>query len=206
MRALVQAAAGGVGSFAVQYLRHVRGFDEVLATASPRHHNRVIALGATMLIDYTRAGGGDSHLASVEGVDVVLDPVAWKYMDTTLDPSRGILKPAGWYCHILSTDWQLNADESNPIQILIGPFRKWATRFQSLLDRSVRRVYSSAVVPDSDGLARIASYVDAGKLKPSIAHTFVGLDVKQVRDAFAILEKGHAGGKIIVRPTAEEWW
>ena len=204
-RALVQAAAGGVGSFAVQWLRHVHGFDEVIATASPRHHELVSALGATAAIDYTSAEGA-SHLSSVKGMDVVLDPVAWKYMEHTLDPSSGILRPGGWYCHILSTDWKSNAEESSPTLPLFGPFRKWATRFQSVFDRSTRRVYSSAVVPDAEGLARIARHVDEGKLRPSIAQTVVGLDLERVREAFAVLEEGRSGGKILVRPTAEDWW
>ena len=51
---LVQAASGGVGSFAVQYARRVLGFGRVLGTCSARNAERVRDLGATSTIDYTR--------------------------------------------------------------------------------------------------------------------------------------------------------
>ena len=170
---------------------------------SQRHHENLAKLGATTSIDYTT---GPAHLASVKDMDMVVDSVAWKYMESTLDPASGVLKPAGVYCHIMSSDWQPNAYESGVGMISDGPFQKWASRFRSILDPSTRRVFTSGVIPDAGALSRIASFVDAGKIQPVIARTVVGLDLEEVRSAFALLEDGHAGGKIIVRPTAEEWW
>ena len=51
-RALVQAASGGVGTFAVQYLRRVLKFEEVLGTTSAPNADLVTSLGATRTIDY----------------------------------------------------------------------------------------------------------------------------------------------------------
>ena len=51
---LIQAAAGGVGSFAVQYARNVLGFGHVLGTCSAPNESLVRELGATATIDYTK--------------------------------------------------------------------------------------------------------------------------------------------------------
>ena len=51
---LIQAAAGGVGSFAVQYARNVLGFGNVLGTCSAPNELLVRELGATATIDYTK--------------------------------------------------------------------------------------------------------------------------------------------------------
>lgn len=51
-RVLITAAAGGVGHFAVQIARALGA--EVIATASPQHHEFLHRLGAAVVIDHTR--------------------------------------------------------------------------------------------------------------------------------------------------------
>jgi NADPH:quinone reductase-like Zn-dependent oxidoreductase len=51
-RVLITAGAGGLGHFAVQ-IAHVLGA-EVIATASPQHHEFLHRLGAAVVIDHTR--------------------------------------------------------------------------------------------------------------------------------------------------------
>ena len=72
--ALVQAASGGVGTFAVQYLRNVLNFADVLGTTSAANTEMVKSLGVTQAIDY-RTETFESAAAKAGGVDVVLDPV-----------------------------------------------------------------------------------------------------------------------------------
>jgi NADPH:quinone reductase-like Zn-dependent oxidoreductase len=69
---LVQAAAGGVGSFAVQ-LAADAGAD-VIGTASERNHEYVLGLGAVEVVDYTeRDVVAAVREIAPDGVDVVLD-------------------------------------------------------------------------------------------------------------------------------------
>ncbi|WP_263117914.1 NADP-dependent oxidoreductase [Cellulomonas sp. RIT-PI-Y] len=77
---LVHAAAGGVGSIAVQLA--VRAGAHVIGTASERNHDYLRALGAEP-VNY-----GDGLVAAVralapEGVDVILDYVGGPAMDAT---------------------------------------------------------------------------------------------------------------------------
>jgi len=71
---LIHAAAGGVGSFAVQLARNQGA--RVFGTASPRNHAYIRGLGCTVPVDYT---SGDFRprvrQANPDGVDVVFDCV-----------------------------------------------------------------------------------------------------------------------------------
>jgi NADPH:quinone reductase-like Zn-dependent oxidoreductase len=68
-RVLIQAAAGGVGSLAVQVAKHAGAF--VIGTAGPGDQAFLAELGVDQPIDYTRA----NVAAEVAAVDVVLDLV-----------------------------------------------------------------------------------------------------------------------------------
>ena len=202
-RALVQAASGGVGTFAIQYLRHVLQFEQVLGTTSPANAALVTSLGATRTIDY-RSERFEAVAEAVGGVDVVLDPMAWSYMERTIGTGGGgtsMLRPAARYCHILSTDWKPSATEADPATAFIGPMMKWRSRLVRLFRRDAPQVVSSAVVPNGAGLARLAGHVDAGRIKPVIDRYFDGLDAAV--EAFEYLETGHAKGKVVVRVSAE---
>jgi NADPH:quinone reductase-like Zn-dependent oxidoreductase len=82
---LVHAAAGGVGSLAVQ-LAKWRGA-EVIATTSARNADLVAFLGADEVIDYTKEDFADR----VRGVDLVFDTVGGKVQEA----SWRALKPGG---------------------------------------------------------------------------------------------------------------
>lgn len=84
-RLLVQGAAGGAGSYAVQ-LGRWKGA-HVIGTASSRNLEFVRSLGAEEVVDYT---AGPVELA-VSGVDVVFDAVGGE----TMDQSWRLLKPGG---------------------------------------------------------------------------------------------------------------
>jgi hypothetical protein len=134
-------------------------------------------------------------------------------MDATLQ-SESLLRRGAAYCHIMSTDWSPNESEQSPLLALMGPAYMWGTWLRTVLTlltpyhalgyQSPPRVYSSAVRPDNRSLARIAGYVDAGLVRPVVDTTYVGLE--RAAEAFEHLEAGHARGKVLVRPTADEWW
>lgn len=51
---LIWGGATSVGQYAVQLLRYY-GYTQIIATASPKHHAHLIALGATAVLDYIQA-------------------------------------------------------------------------------------------------------------------------------------------------------
>jgi len=198
--ALVQAASGGVGTFAVQYLKNVLEFDKVLGTTSAANAPLVSSLGATDTIDY-RSEAFETAVERAGGVDVVLDPMAWSYMDRTLGGSSKMLRPGAKYLHIMSSDWAANDAEKDPSTAFLGPFLKWRSRIAGVISPSSPQVFSSAVAPDGAALATLASYVDASKVKPVLDKVFEGLDA--AHEAFEHLESGHARGKVLIRVQAD---
>lgn len=194
-RILVHAAAGGVGSFAVQYARNVLGFGHVVGTCSSKNAELVAGLGATATIDYA-VDDFVEELVAAGGVDAVLDPMSWRYMERTLS-AHGVLRPAAKYCHVLSSDWQPNAAERSLATILQGPVAKWASRLRGLVLPATPQVFSTPVQPDAASLERLAALVDSGHVKPVIDRVFEGLP--QAADALAYVQEGHARGKVVVR-------
>jgi NADPH:quinone reductase-like Zn-dependent oxidoreductase len=89
-RVLVHAASGGVGQMAVQIAAALGA--EVVGTASPRNHELVRSLGATVVLDHG-AGPVSEQLADHGGpVDAVLDLVGGEALDDAPkqvgDPAR----------------------------------------------------------------------------------------------------------------------
>ena len=84
---LVHAAAGGVGTFAVQLA--VDAGADVIGVASERNREHVLSLGAYEVIDYTQThvGTGVRELAP-DGVDVVLDTIGGETLSTSVDYVR----------------------------------------------------------------------------------------------------------------------
>ena len=84
-RVLIHAAAGGVGSLAVQ-LAKWRGA-EVIATTSARNADFVTFLGADTVVDYQK----ENVASSLRGIDVVFDTVGGQVQQD----SWATLKPGG---------------------------------------------------------------------------------------------------------------
>ena len=91
-RVLVHAAAGGVGSIAVQ-LAKARGA-HVIGTASARNHDYLQQLGVDEIIDYEATRFEDA----VQSVDVVLDTIG----GDTQERSWKTLKPGGMLVSLAS--------------------------------------------------------------------------------------------------------
>jgi len=64
-RVLITAGAGGLGHFAVQIARILGA--EVVATASPQHHEFLHRLGAAVVIDHTKPGWPDQVREVTDG-------------------------------------------------------------------------------------------------------------------------------------------
>jgi NADPH:quinone reductase-like Zn-dependent oxidoreductase len=98
-RILIHAAAGGVGTFAVQLARWKGAY--VIGTASKRNHDFVKELGADEVIDYQTTRFEDA----IHDVDVVLDAISGE----TRDRSWQVLKKGGILVSILGQPSQEDA-------------------------------------------------------------------------------------------------
>lgn len=184
-RILVQAGAGGLGSFAIQYARHL-GL-RVDATCSARNADFVRELGADEVIAYDR----EDYRSRGAVYDIVLDSLGGAH---TLE-SFGVLKPGGVVVSVAGP----------PDEEMIGRFaRGWGMR-QAMrwMGRKVRaaararqaRYFRYLTEPNGEQLAQVAALVDAGAVHPVVDSVY---PYAQAPAAFAKLMQGHARGKIVL--------
>lgn len=185
-RVLVHAAAGGVGSLAVQIAAHHGA--HVVATASAGNHARVRQLGAETIIDHRTERFEDR----AGPCDVVLDTVG----GDTLRRSFQVLREGGTLVSIAAAvpDPYTLRQLGHPVLaaaagiIHAGTF--WRARRKGA---SFRYLFMH---PDGKQLAALGQLADAGRLRATIDRI---VPLPEIADAFSYSATGRAKGKIIVQ-------
>jgi NADPH2:quinone reductase len=166
---LIHAAAGGVGSLAVQMAKAFGA--TVMGTCSGKNMDFVKSLGADHVIDYREEDFADRTLALTgdRGADSILDTVGGE----TLERSFRALKPYGRLANIVNPTGNFRAAyHRNPI------------------------VYFCYMRRSFEKIEQIRVMAEKGLLRPVI-DSVITLD--EVPAAHTRLEKGGVRGKIIVR-------
>jgi len=173
-KVLINGAAGGVGTFAVQIAKQ---FDaEVTGVCSTRNVEMVRSLGADFVIDYTQQ---DFALDS-RRYDLILDNVG----NRTLSDLRRVLTPGG-RC------------------VLVGAPKQWGPILRGLLDAIVRsfilRQNFTFFIAQfkSDDMQALSTLVQTGKMHPVIDRRY---PLSNTAQAIAYVEEGHTRGKVIITP------
>ena len=136
---LIHAAAGGVGSLAVQ-LAKARGA-RVIATASAPNIGIVTELGADQFIDYTK-----THFEEVaKEVDVVFDTIG----GDTQQRSWQVLKPGGILVSVVSTPPPTTAATHGvrSVYVAIHPSGAQLTQIARLIDEGRMKPIIHTVLP-----------------------------------------------------------
>jgi NADPH2:quinone reductase len=173
---LIHGAAGGVGSFAVQFAKS--GGLLVAATCRTANVAYVRSLGADRVIDYRTEDVCQAVRDwSAEGVDVVLDAVG----PATLPQALELLRPGGRLINILTVtaDGDIKGDRKEAER---RGFRKTTT----VIDWEGAR----------DSMREITHLIDGGLVRvPSI-------DVLPLEDAaraHEMIHTGHVRGKLVLK-------
>ena len=172
---LINGAAGGVGSFAVQIATALGA--EVTGICSTRNVELVRSLGAARVIDYTV----DDFTDGRERYDVILDNVG----NQPLRRLRRVLTPAGTLVS--------NAGGS-PNGRLFGPI---AGILRVIL---VNALVSQRLRPlpdkwEREHLLAVTDLIEAGTLTPVLGRTYPLADTAA---ALRYVEDGHARGKVVI--------
>jgi NADPH:quinone reductase len=181
---LVEAAAGGVGSFAVQ-LAKLYGADKVIAAAStPEKRSIAERLGADASVDYTAPDWVEKvrALTNGRGVDVVLEVTGGETVGQALDA----MAPFGRMAFLgqssgktaLVDPWRLTVPNHSVTGFYIGAFLAFPDLIQSTF-------------------AEIIGYVMAGKLSLEVGTV---LPLSQAGDAHRLLEGRKTTGKVVLQP------
>ena len=137
---LVHAAAGGVGSLAVQ-IGAARGV-RVVATASGDNAAFVRGLGAELVIDYTRERFEDVLATRGIGVDMVFDTVGGDVQQR----SWGVLRPGGVLVSIVGIRHHARSDVIAR-SFLLEPDGSQLGKIAALVDAGALVPQVSAVLP-----------------------------------------------------------
>ncbi len=172
-RVLINGAAGGVGSFAVQIAKSFGA--HVTGVCSTPNVELVRSIGADVVVDYTL----DDFSRTKQPYDVILDTVG----NRSLRELRRALAPNGTLLVVGGGGGRL-----------FGPITQLARAF--VLDRFVRQ----QVRPVMAGMHKadllvLKELVDAGKLTPVIDRTY---PLRETAEAIRYLEGGHARGKVAI--------
>jgi len=185
-RVLIQAAAGGVGVYAVQIAKALGAY--VAGTASTVNQGFLRQLGVDLPIDYT----SEKIEAAISDYDLVIDGVGNRVWPSSLK----VLKPGG---RLLTLAPALPAPPAGWIQFMTtvaGGVASGITR--TLL--SGRRFGLVRVQPRGGDLEKIDALVQTGKVRPIVGKVY---PLEQIADAHRESEAGHARGKLVIR-IAEE--
>jgi NADPH:quinone reductase-like Zn-dependent oxidoreductase len=170
-KVLVNGAAGGVGTFAVQIARSFGA--EVTGVCSTRNVDLVRSLGADRVVDYTR----EDFTRDEQRYDLILDCVG----NHPLSACRRVLAPEGRL--VIVGGKKIGTILARMLQARVwSPFLR-----QKLLFFMAKR--------SQEDLAVLRDLLEAGKVTPVLDRTY---PLKEVPDALRYLEEGHARGKVVI--------
>lgn len=179
-KVLINGAAGGVGTFAVQIARSFGA--NVTGVCSTKNVDMVRSIGADRIIDYTQ----EDFTKSGERYDVIFDCVG----NHSLSACRRALNSHGRLIIVGAPD---DAPLLGLLARLIGAL---------VLSRCVsqKMVFFIAKVNKED-LTIIGEFMSSGKVTPVIDRAY---RLSEAPEAFRYMEAGHARGKVLITFGTEE--
>ncbi|NTV46784.1 MAG: NAD(P)-dependent alcohol dehydrogenase [Chlorobiales bacterium] len=167
-RVLINGAAGGVGTFAIQIAKALGA--QVTGVCSTRNVDMVRSLGADHVIDYTKT----DFTRSGERYNLILDNVG----NRSFPDCRRALTPDG----ILLP----NSGHAGMGYVIKAFVR-------SLFQKQQAPPFLS--IPNHEDLEALKALIEAGKVKPVIDRTY---QLSETPKALAYVGEGHARGKVVI--------
>jgi NADPH:quinone reductase-like Zn-dependent oxidoreductase len=174
-KVLINGAAGGVGTFAVQIAKSFGA--EVTGVCSTRNVAMVRSIGADHVIDYTR----EDFTKSGQHYDLIFDLVA----NHSFSARRCVLKPKGIYIGagivgLGGSVMRLLAHQITELTLSRFVSQKFVT-FMAKLSK--------------EDLTILRELMEARKVTPVIDRCY---SLSEVPEAVRYLEQGHARGKVVI--------
>ena len=171
---LINGAAGGVGTFAVQIAKSFGA--DVTGVCSTKNVEMVRSIGADQVVDYTQ----EDFTKSSRRYDVILDCVG----NHSFSECRRVMNPRGIYVGAggTSDNWMI-VPLTRAIKALV---LSWFV--------SQKQVMVLAK-PSKEDLTFMGELMAIGKVTPVIDKRY---GLSEVREAVRYLEAGHARGKVVI--------
>jgi len=175
-KVLINGAAGGVGTFAVQIAKSFGA--DVTGVCSTRNVDMVRSIGADRVIDYTQ----EDFTKSGQRYDLLFDCVG----NHSLLACRRVLNPKGIYIPVGGEGGRW----------MIGPLARSITALvlSRFVSQKLVAFFLARLSKDGD-LAILRELMKAGKVTPVIDKRY---RLSEVPEAVRYLEEGHARGKVVI--------
>jgi NADPH2:quinone reductase len=181
---LVTAAAGGVGSIAVQLAKCLTAARVVATASRPESRAQALALGADLVIDHAQPISAQLAQAGIRWVDWIF---SISHTDAHFAELAKSVAPFGRLCVI---------DETGPIDVRLLKPRSASLHWEGMFTRS------GFGLPDMQAqgqlLTAVADLVDAGRIRSTHAQTAGRINAADLRAAHAAVESGRMIGKIVL--------
>lgn len=184
---LIEGAAGGVGSFAIQLAR-LYGAGKIIAAAStPEKRAKAESLGADASVDYTQPDWSQEvlRLTDGKGVDIVIETAGGKVLNEALQA----MAPYGRMVFL---------GQSSGESAAVDP---WSL---TVKNHSVIGFYIGAYLADGQLLmttvGELFNFVGSGQLKIQVGTV---LPLSQAAEAHRLLEGRQTTGKVVLQPWAD---
>jgi zinc-binding alcohol dehydrogenase family protein len=178
---LVMAAAGGVGSMAVQLARHLTGMTVVGTASRPESAAWARSMGAHHVINHHHLRGELREIAP-SGVDAIISPFSAGNVETYAE----VLRPRGEVVAI---------DEPEGLDLLPLKSKSQTWHWEFMFSRPLHE-------PDStyqrELLDEVARLVDDGVLRTTVTSRLSPLNAETMRAAHLQIETSANIGKIVV--------
>lgn len=174
-KVLINGAAGGVGTFAVQIAKWFGG--EVTGVCSTRNVEMVRSLGADYVIDYTQ----EDFTKGTRRYDLIFDLVA----NHSLTACGRVLNPKGIYigAGVLGLGHSMAGILGGLLKTLV---------LSAFVSQKVVTFTAKSSQPD---LTILGEQMASGKVRPVIDRRY---RLNEVPQAIRYLEEGHARGKVVI--------
>ena len=175
-KVLINGAAGGVGTFAVQIAKSFGA--DVTGVCSTRNVEMVRSIGAGQAIDYTQ----EDFTRSRQRYDLIFDCIG----NHSFLACRRALNPRGIY---------IGCGGGGPdVRWMIGPMARMITEL--VLSRFVSQNMAGLLArPNKEDLSIMHDLLEAGRVTPIIDKSY---RLTEVPEAIRHLEEGHARGKVVI--------
>jgi NADPH:quinone reductase-like Zn-dependent oxidoreductase len=169
-KVLIQGAAGGVGTFAVQIARAFGA--EVTAVCSSQHLDQARLLGASHVIDYTK----EDFTRNGQQYDLILAVNGYH----PLSAYKRALAPRGRYVMAGGTAAQIFTS------MLFGPL---------ISNKGGKQLGGVSAKTRREDLLTLKAMIEEGKINPAIDR---GYPLSETAEAMRYLGTGHARAKIVI--------
>lgn len=176
-KVLINGAAGGVGTFAVQIAKTFGA--EVTGVCSTRNLELVRSIGADHVIDYTK----EDFTKWARRYDVIFECVG----NLSFSACRRVLKPDGKFIII-------GGPHSNSMIGIMAPAIKAVILSLFVSEKAMMFLAH----PNQQDLAIMSELISTGKVTPVIDRCY---KLSEVPEAVRYLEQGHARGKVVISLT-----